>query len=232
MKICPKCNAEHDKNGTFCSRTCANSRGVRPESFKEKVRLKLQKPRIESICEECGNAFVQKKPTNSSKCCSMRCNRIRVGKLQTGKSVSNEVREKMSISRKAMFANGYNVTGGKTQWIEYKNIKVQGSYEFRTCIILDKWKESGFIRDWEYTNDRITYTNLVGATATYLLDFKVNLNDGDFVYIETKGFIRENDELKWEACRAQNFNIVIWFENNICEAENASDQRSITSILA
>jgi hypothetical protein len=25
-KICPKCNIEHEKNGTFCSRTCANSR--------------------------------------------------------------------------------------------------------------------------------------------------------------------------------------------------------------
>ncbi len=26
MKLCPKCNVEHDKNGAFCSRKCANSR--------------------------------------------------------------------------------------------------------------------------------------------------------------------------------------------------------------
>lgn len=26
MKICPKCNGEHEKLGTFCSRKCANSR--------------------------------------------------------------------------------------------------------------------------------------------------------------------------------------------------------------
>ena len=26
MKICPKCNSEHSKPGTFCSRSCANSR--------------------------------------------------------------------------------------------------------------------------------------------------------------------------------------------------------------
>lgn len=26
MKVCPKCNSEHDKKGTFCSRRCANSR--------------------------------------------------------------------------------------------------------------------------------------------------------------------------------------------------------------
>ncbi len=26
MKICPKCNKEHDKSGKFCNRSCANSR--------------------------------------------------------------------------------------------------------------------------------------------------------------------------------------------------------------
>jgi hypothetical protein len=26
MKVCPKCNTEHDKTGLFCSRSCANSR--------------------------------------------------------------------------------------------------------------------------------------------------------------------------------------------------------------
>lgn len=41
MKICPKCSAEHNKPGTFCSRKCANSRGPRDENFKEKLRQKL-----------------------------------------------------------------------------------------------------------------------------------------------------------------------------------------------
>jgi hypothetical protein len=40
MKTCPKCETCHNKNGIFCSRTCANSRGSRSESFKEKVRNK------------------------------------------------------------------------------------------------------------------------------------------------------------------------------------------------
>lgn len=30
MKTCPKCGTEHDKTGTFCSRTCANSRQWTP----------------------------------------------------------------------------------------------------------------------------------------------------------------------------------------------------------
>lgn len=41
MKVCPKCKDHHNKNGKFCSRTCANSRGPRSEDFKQKVRAKL-----------------------------------------------------------------------------------------------------------------------------------------------------------------------------------------------
>jgi DNA-directed RNA polymerase subunit RPC12/RpoP len=43
MKTCPKCNIVHNKTGTFCSRTCANSRGKRTEEFKEAVSRKLRK---------------------------------------------------------------------------------------------------------------------------------------------------------------------------------------------
>ena len=31
MKICPKCNTQHEKPGIFCSRSCANSRTWTPE---------------------------------------------------------------------------------------------------------------------------------------------------------------------------------------------------------
>lgn len=36
MKICPKCNAEHQKAGTFCSRKCANSRVFSDETKAKK----------------------------------------------------------------------------------------------------------------------------------------------------------------------------------------------------
>lgn len=35
MKICPKCNIEHEKPGTYCSRSCANSR-----SWSEEDKIK------------------------------------------------------------------------------------------------------------------------------------------------------------------------------------------------
>ena len=36
MKICPKCKIEHEKNGTFCGRKCANSRIWSDEDKKRK----------------------------------------------------------------------------------------------------------------------------------------------------------------------------------------------------
>lgn len=41
MKQCPKCNTQHEKPGSCCSRTCANSRGPRTEAFKKNVSAKL-----------------------------------------------------------------------------------------------------------------------------------------------------------------------------------------------
>lgn len=41
MKICPKCGTTHERNGNFCSRSCANSR-VFTESAKEKKRDKTK----------------------------------------------------------------------------------------------------------------------------------------------------------------------------------------------
>ncbi len=41
MKQCPKCNSDHTKHGTFCSRTCANSRIFSEESkLKKSLALK------------------------------------------------------------------------------------------------------------------------------------------------------------------------------------------------
>lgn len=42
LKVCPKCQANHAKPGTFCSRSCANSRGPRSKLFKSTVSGKLK----------------------------------------------------------------------------------------------------------------------------------------------------------------------------------------------
>lgn len=85
MKTCLKCNAEHNKSGKFCSRSCANSRGPRTEDFKQKVRKALTGrighssnkgkyfvERISTYCMGCGGEFVSK-VTESRKYCSNEC---------------------------------------------------------------------------------------------------------------------------------------------------------------
>jgi len=53
MKICPKCNSEHNKKGSFCSRICANSRSwstedklKKSESAKNSEKLKIANKKI------------------------------------------------------------------------------------------------------------------------------------------------------------------------------------------
>ena len=124
-----------------------------------------------------------------------------------------ESRNKMSIAQTnsliSQYSNGRVVSGGYTKWLVYNNIKVQGTYEYRLCIILDKMKENKEIIDWEYTKDRFEYVNIHGKLSKYLLDFKIFLNNS-FYYIETKGRVVENDKLKWESVRKTNKLVVMY----------------------
>ena len=114
-----------------------------------------------------------------------------------------------------------SLSRSSTKWHLYKNIKVQGSYELRTCKILDEWKSIGKIHNWEYTKDRIQYIGLDGKSHSYLLDFKVFLNDS-FYYIEVKGYKTVKDELKWKAAKDAGNILVIWFGEDIANLENGS----------
>jgi len=42
MKTCPKCNTEHSKSGTFCCRSCANSRTFTAETNDKKRNSNLK----------------------------------------------------------------------------------------------------------------------------------------------------------------------------------------------
>ena len=77
---CPNCKEffEVDDNKRykkkFCSSSCSNSRGPRDEEFKNKVSLKLIKPKREFICKTCNIKFIEKKhKKNNSQYCSISC---------------------------------------------------------------------------------------------------------------------------------------------------------------
>lgn len=218
MKQCENCGNTHNGTygtGRFCSVKCARSFSTKSKRKKinEKISKKLSgrgNGNITLICKSCNNEFKVSWNKRKQKYCSRKC-------------VPNKWRnhDKVNWSKvnKLAYKNGNNyVAGGTTKWYNYKNIKVQGTYELRTCKILDFWKEHGKIYDWEYTNDRIEYF-YKGKKSTYLLDFKVFENENDFYYIETKGFIRDRDKAKWEAVRNNGNKLVIWFKEDIAKEE-------------
>ena len=89
IKTCPKCNHLHGKNGTFCSRTCANSRvwspldkekrskaAISSEKMKKAAKARKDKvlPLVEKICA-CGEKF-QIKYYSSKQYCSIKCSNL------------------------------------------------------------------------------------------------------------------------------------------------------------
>jgi hypothetical protein len=75
MKICPKCNTEHEKSGTFCSRKCSNSRGPRSDDFKRVVGAKLRAP-PNTACTTCSTPL-RRRPSDIAASgrafCSLAC---------------------------------------------------------------------------------------------------------------------------------------------------------------
>ena len=224
-KICPICKKEfetqdglkHEKN--FCDKLCANQNRTHTEETKEKIRQivlkKLKetgyiKKTIKKECENCNKFFITKSSHKNKKCCSISCSRKLSWKNNKYKNTNFS-----EIQKKAYEIGTQKIGGGKTKWLKYDNIKVQGTYELRTCFILDKLKKINNIYKWEYTKDRINYIGVDNKKHSYLLDFKIWLNEKDFYYLETKGRIMENDEIKWKTVKEKKLNIIIWFLKDI-----------------
>lgn len=219
---CENCGIEHKGtygSGRFCSKKCARgfSTKAKRKEINETVRKKLTKNKetIKLICEYCKTQFEVKLNKKQQQCCSISCaTKLRGGWASAHKKVN------WSEVNKKSYADGHNyVAGGTTKWYDYKGIKVQGTYELRVCFILDKWKEQKRIKNWEYTNDRIKYIGLDNKEHSYLLDFKVFDNYGSFYYIETKGYKKNDDELKWKAVKDNGYKLEIWFDKEIKNKE-------------
>lgn len=230
------------KEKYHCSRSCANSR-IHTEETKLKtsnsirklivdgkapgalskynnIRLTENKEKHLKVCLFCEKEFVTK--NINQKYCSLICsskNNIKLATIRQKEIIKENPNYWSEINKKS-YENGHNfVAGGTSRWYDYKNIKVQGTYELRTCYILDRWKDEGRIKNWEYTNDRIKYIGKDNKEHSYILDFKVFKNNDMFYYLETKGYIRENDEEKWKTTRERGFDLKVWFEEDIIKNE-------------
>lgn len=166
--------------------------------------MKRIKRTVELICGFCKKEFKVGYNKRHQKTCSRTC----ASKLRGG--WINHDKVNWSKVNKEAYSNGNNyVAGGTTPWIEYKDIKVQGSYEYRMCEILDEQKKNKEIKDWEYSSTRINYEHN-GKHRTYLIDFTVKNLDGTEKNIEVKGRETELDAIKWKAARDQGLILEIW----------------------
>lgn len=222
---CKKCGKAYTLNLTenqfnnnrytfFCSRSCSNSHSV-----SQKTRIKI------------GNTLRKFVPVNHTlHCilCGKQFNWIQKGKNQKVKiycsqHCSQRIAQKhIDHSKKLLqaYKHGKKVGGGYTKWIQYKDIKVQGTFQYRVCKILDYWMETGNIKRWEYAPDRIEYTWQNGEVHYYIPDFKVFNFDGTEYYIQVKGYTKQLDERKWSQTKQRGYNLIVWFESNIIENES------------
>lgn len=109
----------------------------------------------------------------------------------------------------------YRIGSSDVLWYEYGNMKVHGTYELRTCYILDQMKSVDDIKDWEYTEDTFTYFDAKGKKRQYYIDFKINRE----YYLETKGYELKNDHLKWETVRRLGHRLDVWFGKDLKKFE-------------
>ena len=111
MKTCPKCNTTHSKPGTYCSRTCANSRvwtdadkAIKALAFINSTKT-IKASTISKICD-CGTAF-DTKPYHKATYCSRECS--------------------SKYQRKA--PGGYRQNSGRSKSGYYKGIYCGSTYE-------------------------------------------------------------------------------------------------------
>lgn len=216
VKQCVFCKKDFDTSSgkdskRCCSKTCM---GKYVASFAQKKNISYASKKAWQNIDRKKRDIQIRKAKTCNVCYSIFYGKNRYCSLTCLKNSSRG--EQISMKRKEMFKSGrLRVTGGTTKWIIYKNIKVQGSYEYRACLILDKLLELKLIHKWEYTNDRIQYIGKDNKQHSYLLDFKVWTDSDNFYYLETKGYKTPTDELKWNATKKLGHTLLVWYENDL-----------------
>lgn len=220
---CKNCNNKEAikyskySSGDFCSRKCARS-------FSTKLNRKEINRRVSKKLKGCLNLHLIK-PKKYCKVCSKEIYRqCKTNYCSKHIFSSEEHKIKMSKATLKAYEEGKDIYGGTTRWINVNTsngvIKVQGTYEKRLCFILDNWKKLNKILDWEYTKDRFEYLGINNKKHFYLVDFKIFNNDKTFYYIETKGYKKENDELKWKSVRDKGYRLDVFFNEDLKKLES------------
>lgn len=195
MKQCPKCGTSHNKNGVFCSRSCANSRVFTEESNNKRSKSLLGKPSKlkgkpgRKHTEEDKNK-ISEGVLNSSLFATNKKKKGCVGKKHTA-----ETKEKLSDIAKE---RGLGGTTSKTKLYFTKSngetVYLQSSYEVKFAELLERLNI-----EWTRPAPFIWYDD-DGKSHRYYPDFKIGT-----VYVDTKNdYLAAVDLPKIEAVKKQN----------------------------
>jgi hypothetical protein len=137
--------------------------------------------------------------------------KLKLSKTSKGRKYDDEYKKRHSISMKKAvqkYPGSYtkNNVVGRVKNIEYKGVKLKGSWE----LIFVKWLDDNGIQ-WEHETKSFQYE--WNGIRTYYPDFY--LTDLD-LYVEVKGFERERDRAKWSVVPR----MIVIKSNNIKEIKN------------
>jgi len=177
--ICETCGKEIDGKfgtGRFCSRKCACSFSTKIKRLEinEKVSKTLTKPKIQKICETCGEIFyVHKNTKKSNKFCSKPC---------INHKKSDKTKELISKKRIEYLSKNKNVKWFDVKNINGQNIKVQGKWELDFA---NRCNELNIL----FLRHIIKFNNIHYYTPDFYIP-KYN------IYIEIKGYFYDKDKYK------------------------------------
>lgn len=175
MKHCPKCNTVHNKNGMFCSRSCANSR----PSTEEKKLKQSAAAKASAKVTEANKIIAETRIAERNKINCIICNNI-FDRVKSSKRATCSNQECISKHR-SNTTGGYREGSGRSNSGYYKGIYCGSTYElvwviYRLDHNLSVTRFSGFI---PYDNKK------------YFPDFI----DGNIIY-EMKGYHTEAVDAK------------------------------------
>ena len=211
MKYCPKCNAEHSKQGIFCSRQCANSRGPRSEDTKEKQSISNKKyadDNADLVKERAAAATLTRRikyPAQHRSLCS-KCDKILDSKNKSGlckKHFEESPQKDEYIARRKKYIRMqvYNKWTDSSVWM-LSSLEIK--FYNKLTETNTKWIKPHYV----------SYITDDGKSHRYFPDFY--LPDLD-LYVETKGYFWPSDKAKMDLVKQQNplLKIDIVFENTI-----------------
>lgn len=191
-KSCPRCQTTHTKEGTYCSRTCANKRPQSDET-KDKIRASVKANPTGVIVLQRDNpraGIGSRNPTPDVMTCSF-CDKSypRTNyKTLARKYCSEDCRQK------AGKRGGYRENSTRCKRSEYQGFLMHSGSELEFAKLLDEHN----IRWVKNSTTSFSFSDRTGKARKYYPDFY--LPDFDH-WVEIKGrrYLREDDDLRLAA---------------------------------